>query len=60
VAKGFGKARRDIERLQHVSLDYFNAELERQAQAERTAQLEPTRSAPSEGPQPAGDDHAQQ
>ena len=59
VAKGFRKARRDIERLQHASLDYFNAELERQAQEERSRLLDhsPDITTP-EQTQPAGDSHA--
>ena len=40
VAKGLRKARRDIERLQHASLDYFNANLEREAQQERERWLQ--------------------
>lgn len=58
VAKGFRKARRDVARLQHASLDYFNAELERQAQAERAAGPENTHRASSAAPEPAGGDHA--
>ena len=55
VARGFHKARRDIEKLQHASLDYFNANLERLAQEERERLLhEDGDNAPSTA-QPTGE-----
>jgi hypothetical protein len=59
VAKGLRKARRDIERLQHASLDYFNANLEREAQQERERWLRGIGDAdtPATSQQP-GDSHA--
>lgn len=58
IARGVRKSRRDIERLQHASLDYFNAELERQAQEEQSRQAEPPTDLALHDSQATGDDDA--